>query len=322
MAQNYHLTLKDYIRRAYPFSVPRQGKEDQLSRLDRLNRFERVLSSSRDQYAGKSGNRPRGMTIADYMDHPVRVRLFTGNLKSAEAKTGGGDDGNQPVTGETPVPGLTDAATDSRGPAMVDPGGPGASIGDPAEKASAAEVELLAGSQQNGNPRETADAGPLPGANMGQNLPESTAVAKGPAANPAGGELLLTERQKIDRSVQKAAERYDLPMELINGVIRAESAFKPRAVSSAGAQGLMQLMPGTADELGVKDPFDIDENINAGSKYLRKMLDLFGGNVKKALMAYNAGPGTVKRYQGDVPYRETKHYIQRVLEFSGMTTRA
>jgi soluble lytic murein transglycosylase-like protein len=77
----------------------------------------------------------------------------------------------------------------------------------------------------------------------------------------------------------------------------------------------MQLMPATAKELGVTKPFDIDQNIDGGSRYLRKMLDSFGGDVKLALAAYNAGPGTVRKYGGNVPYQETIHYINRVLRF-------
>ena len=126
----------------------------------------------------------------------------------------------------------------------------------------------------------------------------------------------LTDRQIIANNVQKAAAKYNLPPQLINAVIRAESNFKVRAVSSAGARGLMQLMPATAKELGVENSFDIEQNIDGGAKYLRKMLDRFGGNVRKALAAYNAGPGTVIKYNGRVPYPETRQYVNRVLRFS------
>jgi len=126
----------------------------------------------------------------------------------------------------------------------------------------------------------------------------------------------LTQQQIIEQKVRKAAEKYNLPPELINAVIRAESNFDVQAVSSAGAQGLMQLMPATAEELGVKNPFDIEQNIDGGTKYLRKMLDRFGGSLRKALAAYNAGPGTVSKYGGRVPYPETRQYVQRVLRFS------
>lgn len=127
------------------------------------------------------------------------------------------------------------------------------------------------------------------------------------------------ERQEIERSIQKAAGRYNLSPGFIKGVIRAESNFQVGAVSRAGAQGLMQLMPATAKELGVTNPLDIDQNIDGGCRYLRKMLDAFGGDVKLALAAYNAGPGTVRRYDGKVPYQETIQYVDRVLRYSEQT---
>ena len=126
------------------------------------------------------------------------------------------------------------------------------------------------------------------------------------------------ERQKIEASILKAAQKYDLPVNLIKSVIRAESNFQVKAVSHAGAQGLMQLMPDTAEELGVKNPFNIAENIDGGSRYLRKMLDSFGGDLKLALAAYNAGPEAVIKYGGKVPpFRETQQYVNRVLRFTG-----
>jgi hypothetical protein len=126
----------------------------------------------------------------------------------------------------------------------------------------------------------------------------------------------LTERDRIEESIRKAAAKYSLPPGLIRAVIRAESNFQVDAVSHAGARGLMQLMPATARELGVTDSFDINQNIDGGAKYLRRMLDQFGGNVRKALAAYNAGPGTVIKYNGRVPYPETRQYVRRVLRFT------
>ena len=128
------------------------------------------------------------------------------------------------------------------------------------------------------------------------------------AALPLDGEALIAD------SIKSAARRYHLPEKLISSVIRAESNFQVDAVSPAGAQGLMQLMPATARELGVDDPFDVRQNIDGGASYLRRMLDRFGGDVRLALAAYNAGPGTVEKYDGNVPYRETQNYIQRVLK--------
>lgn len=138
-----------------------------------------------------------------------------------------------------------------------------------------------------------------------------------------GGKLLNTSargisvRLRIARSINKAAEKYGLPPELIKGVIQTESSFRVRAVSPAGAKGLMQLMPGTAKALGVTDPFNIDQNIDGGARYLRKMLGLFGGDVKVALAAYNAGPGAVRRYKGIPPYPETRLFLNRVFRYYG-----
>ena len=124
----------------------------------------------------------------------------------------------------------------------------------------------------------------------------------------------------IERSICQAARKYDLPPSLIRGVIKAESNFQVNAVSSAGAQGLMQLMPGTAKELGVDKPFDIEQNIDGGARYLKKMLDSFDEDIKVALAAYNAGPGAVAKYGGQIPpYPETERYIDRVLRFSKQT---
>ena len=121
------------------------------------------------------------------------------------------------------------------------------------------------------------------------------------------------EKETIETCIQKAAQKYDLAPELIKAVIKAESGFRVDAVSGAGAQGLMQLMPATAKDLGVTNPFDIRQNIDGGTRYLRQMLDLFDGDTRLALSAYNAGPGNVQKYGGDVPFPETRRYVARVL---------
>ena len=141
-------------------------------------------------------------------------------------------------------------------------------------------------------------------------------LAAKPASRSQHQPPALTERHMIEASVQKAAAKYNLPPRLLRAVIRAESNFEVAAVSRAGAKGLMQLMPATAKDMGVTDIFDIEQNIDGGAKYLRQMLDRFGGNIRKALAAYNAGPATVIKYNGQVPYPETRQYVKRVLRFS------
>jgi soluble lytic murein transglycosylase-like protein len=125
------------------------------------------------------------------------------------------------------------------------------------------------------------------------------------------------EKETIEKCIQEAAQKYELAPELIKAVIKAESGFKVDAVSLAGAQGLMQLMPATAKELGVANPFDIRQNIDGGARYLRQMFDLFDGDARLALSAYNAGPGNVQKYGGDVPFPETRRYVARVLASVG-----
>ena len=115
--------------------------------------------------------------------------------------------------------------------------------------------------------------------------------------------------------VQRYASRYNLEKELICAVIKAESDYNPKAVSTRGAQGLMQLIPETARDLKVSDPFDVQENIRGGSQYLRMMLDQFSGDLDLALAAYNAGPSAVKEYGGVPPYKETIRYVEKVKAF-------
>ena len=148
--------------------------------------------------------------------------------------------------------------------------------------------------------------------------PNGTAVSKTDPSTPRPQTAHLSDNGTIEQSIRKAAAKYNLPGALIKAVIKAESNFDTTAVSSAGAQGLMQLMPATAEELGVNNSFDIEQNIDGGSHYLRKMLDKFGGNTKLALAAYNSGPGTVQKYNGKVPYPETQDYVKRVMRFSKM----
>jgi soluble lytic murein transglycosylase-like protein len=114
--------------------------------------------------------------------------------------------------------------------------------------------------------------------------------------------------------VERAARRHGLDPALVLAVVSVESAFKPQAVSTKGAQGLMQLMPRTAASLGVENAFDPEQNVDAGVRHLESLVRLYDGNLTRALAAYNAGQGAVAKHGGVPPYRETRAYVKKVLE--------
>ena len=118
----------------------------------------------------------------------------------------------------------------------------------------------------------------------------------------------------LNEVVSSAGDKHRIDPDFINSVIRAESNFNPKARSPKGAQGLMQLMPGTASRLGVTDAYDPTSNVNGGTQYLRELLQKYNGDAIKALAAYNAGPGRVQQYHGVPPYRETRAYVARIIK--------
>lgn len=120
----------------------------------------------------------------------------------------------------------------------------------------------------------------------------------------------------VEALIAKAAKAHDVDANLVRAVIKVESAYKPRARSHKGAMGLMQLMPATAREYGVRNAYDPAENINAGVKHLKSLLDRF--DVRLAVAAYNAGAGAVQRHGGVPPYRETREYVKKVLSLAGL----
>ena len=121
---------------------------------------------------------------------------------------------------------------------------------------------------------------------------------------------------RYHKQIDYWGKRYNIDPNLIKAIIRAESGFDRYAVSKKGAQGLMQLMPDTAREMRVSDPFNPEQNIAGGVRYLKKLLKMFNGDLVLSLAAYNAGPTAVSRYNNVPPYKETRNFIKRVLKYN------
>jgi hypothetical protein len=143
--------------------------------------------------------------------------------------------------------------------------------------------------------------------------PSASGVSAKTAGFPSRTGFPARPKSDLTQVVNEASGRYRLDPDLVNSVIKAESAFKVRAVSPKGAQGLMQLMPGTASQLGVPNAFDPQANVDGGTKYLRELLERYNFDLVKALAAYNAGPQRVERFGGVPPYYETRAYVARIV---------
>ena len=150
-------------------------------------------------------------------------------------------------------------------------------------------------------------------ANMSQ---KASASASSPFANKIfSSELnpISSGNEDIDHLIETYSEKNGLDSAFVKAVIKQESGFQPKVTSSCGAMGLMQLMPATANSMGVKDAYDSEQNIAGGTKYLKGLLDRFGGDKSLALAAYNAGPNAVAKYNGIPPYKETQNYVKNIM---------
>lgn len=125
----------------------------------------------------------------------------------------------------------------------------------------------------------------------------------------------VTSPKELDPIFKRAADKYGIDEKLLKAVAKAESNFNSSVVSSAGAIGVMQLMPSTASSLGVTNPYDAEDNIMGGAKYLSRLLEKYDGNVSLALAAYNAGSGNVEKYGGIPPFKETQNYVHKILGY-------
>jgi len=152
-------------------------------------------------------------------------------------------------------------------------------------------------------------------------------VQKEPVKTHRVPKIKMTRTRKPKSTIKyrnliiSAASKHQVPPALIAAIMHAESNFNPRAVSPVGARGLMQINGITQKHLGVRNVFDPRQNVHAGAKYIRELLNTFRGNKRMAIAAYNAGPGAVRKYRGIPPYRETRRYVVKVMKFYRMYSR-
>ena len=273
------LTIEDYMKNASGrFKVVRQDlKPQKETQTPSSSEFNGILSTFKKPSTQSEPKTMKGLSVADYRSHPATSPYNTPAIRlPANAKA--------PDTEPSTYKEASEYLLGSETPKIQIPISPEAGADDRTQNTSPSSLS---------NSLNT----PFPSSDRGTSQIRSSATS-----------------QKIEKAIQDAAAQYQLSPKLIKGVIKAESNYDANAVSPAGAQGLMQLMPGTARDLGVTNSFDVKQNIDGGVRYLRKMMDMFGGNVRKALSAYNAGPETVKRYNGNVPYSGTRQYVDRVID--------
>ena len=133
-----------------------------------------------------------------------------------------------------------------------------------------------------------------------------------PPKQATSGQARTAARSNLDHVIQRSASRHQVDPDLVHAIVRVESNYNPNAVSSRGAQGLMQLIPATARRFGVRDAFDPSANLEGGIRYLKHLMELYDGDLELVLAAYNAGENAVSRYNGVPPFRETRNYLRKI----------
>jgi soluble lytic murein transglycosylase-like protein len=180
--------------------------------------------------------------------------------------------------------------------------------------ARVSQLEGMIAAANGGSPSPSASTS----TSFDQQLSQATDAAQATSASTSSTAVDSTGSGSVpyEQQIDSAAQKYGIDPAVLKGLIKQESGFDANAGSPAGAQGLTQLMPGTASAMGVTDLHDPAQSIDGGAHYLKMQLDRFGGDYSKALAAYNAGPGAVQRYGGVPPYSETQNYVKNVLAFA------
>jgi len=180
--------------------------------------------------------------------------------------------------------------------------------------ARVSQLEGMIAAANGGSPSPSASTS----TSFDQQLSQATDAAQATSASTSSTAVDSTGSGSVpyEQQIDSAAQKYGIDPAVLKGLIKQESGFNANAGSPAGAQGLTQLMPGTASAMGVTDLHDPAQSIDGGAHYLKMQLDRFGGDYSKALAAYNAGPGAVQRYGGVPPYSETQNYVKNVLAFA------